>query len=358
MDKEYERIKASGLSGEALREALTEFELGNMGHFGSKVDLGGYYFVVGNTDRALDYLLRAERLTPKAPRDGETRNYITLMHATLSRIYLAQGEYAKAADYADKAVAADGETGKQYRFLQAHILVARQRNGEALALFDELYQTQRALMGGDEIRAYMYLLATAGRYDDCAAMVDLYFENGPFFPGLGLFASGAYENSGQPNKAICAAFLDYEYRSGYIETDDRDFLNNISKLETQLYLTGALAKSEAAISLLRSLYDDSPLAVSAADNAFFVETYCVLKKKILTRTLNNTEFQRYLQLERYFSRFPSYYWNVWQAAQDCSPDTLANYVTALEKIILLDKNGRYAQSAWEEITRLMGYSKE
>jgi tetratricopeptide (TPR) repeat protein len=358
MDKEYERIKNSALSGDTLRDALSEFELNHSQHFSSKVDLGGYYFLTGNTDRALDYLLRAEKLVSKAPRTEETRQNTAIMYGLLGRIYLFQSQFAKAMDYAEKAVAADVETGKQYRFLQAHILTAQQKNDEALTLFYELYQTQRPSMSADDVRAFMYLLAAAGRYGDCAELVDLYFNIGPFFQGLGLFASGAYENSGQLNKSILAAFLDYEYHSAYSETDDRDFLRNIDNLEEQLRFKGTLAKSEAVLRLVRSLYDNSVLFYEPGDNAFFVEDYCVLKKKILSRSLTIVEFQRYLQLERFFTRFPVYYWNVWQAALVCSPNALANYVPALEKIILLDKNGPYAQPAWEQLTKLMGYSKE
>lgn len=358
MNNEYERIKASGLSGDALREALTEFELNNMGHFSSKVDLGGYYMITGNTDRALDYFLRAEKLVAKAPRGEETTKNTAIMYGSMARIYLMQGEYAKAMDNAEKAVATDEETGKQFRFLQAHILTAQEKQDESLALFYELYQKERDLMGADDIRAFMYLLAKTGNYGDCAAMVDLYFEKGAFFPGLGLFASGAYENSGQPNKAILAAFLDYEYHSSYTKTDDRDFLKNIDNLEVQLNSKGTFAKSEATLSLIRSLYDNSVLGLVPKDNAFFAEEYCFLKKLILTNSLTVAEFQRYLQLEHYFSCFPAYYWNVWQAAQECTPDTLATYVPALEKIIRLNANGPYAQLAWDELTRLMGYDKK
>jgi len=59
MDKEYERIKASGLTGDALLTVLTEFELKNMNHFSSKVDLGGYYLLTGNFQLAENFFLRA-----------------------------------------------------------------------------------------------------------------------------------------------------------------------------------------------------------------------------------------------------------------------------------------------------------
>jgi tetratricopeptide (TPR) repeat protein len=358
MNKEYERIKASGLSGDALRAALTDFELQNMDHFASKVDLGGYYLLSGNIERALDYFRRAEVLVSKAPKNDETRKNVAILYGSLARISLLQGDYDNAMGYAQKAVTADSESGAQYRFLQAHILIAQEKQDQALALFDELYQTQQDLMAADDIRAFMYLLAKAKRFGDCAEMVDLYFEKGPFFSGLGLFASGAYENSGQANKAILAAFLEYEYNTGYTETNDRDFLENINTLEKLLVLKGLLAQTEQTVRMVRSLYDNSSLESVQKHSGFFAEDYVIFKKKILMRSLTVTEFEQYLRLERYFTRFPVYYWNVWQAALECSPDKIATFIPALEKIILLDKDGRYALPAWKELTRLMGYAKQ
>jgi len=355
MNKEYDKIKASGLTGDDLRAALTEFELNNMDHFSSKVDLGGYYMITGNPERALDYLLRAEKLVSKAPRSAETRKNTVIMYGSIARIYLLQGEFTKAMDYAEKAVLADDETGKQYRFLQAHILTAQEKQDEALALFYELYQTQRDIMSPDDIQAFMYLLAKTGNYSDCAIMVDLYFEKGAFFQGLGLFASGAYEAVGQANKAIIAAFLDYEYHIGYSAGNDSDFLRNLDNLERQLNFRGILPETEATLRLIRSLYDNSELAMELRPNAFFGEDYAILKKKILANTMSVAEFGQYLQLERYFTRFPVYYWNVWKAALEYAPNALAAFAPALEKIIRLDANGPYAQLAWTELTKLMGY---
>jgi tetratricopeptide (TPR) repeat protein len=359
MDREYERIKTSGLTGDALRAAIAEFELKNTNHFSSKVDLGGFYLLNGNIELAANFFRRAERVVRKAPRNQETRNNIAIMYGSLARIYLLQSDFNMAVDYVEKAIATGTEQGELFRWLKPHIFIAQDKQDDALVLFYELYQTHRNLMTSDDIRAFMYLLARAERFGDCAAMVDLYFERGPFFPGLGLFASGAYEAAGQITKAIFAAFLDYEYNSGYFETNDSDFLANINFLERQLELNGTLNQAAPTLHLIRSLFDNSDLTFTRRNNAFFVEDYCYLKKKILTNTLTIPEFEEYLRLERYFTRFPVYYWNVWQAALGLFPPaSLATYVPALEKIILLDRNGRFAQAAWEELTKFMGYARE
>ena len=359
MNKEYERIKASGLTGNDLLSALKEFELKNKNHFYSKVDLGGFYLISGNIQLAANFFQRAEEISPKPWKNKQAREYITIMYGSLARIYLLQGDYLKAMDYVQKAIAADDEYGKPYNFLKAHILVAQDKQEEARTLFYELYQSQKDLMEADDVRAFMYLLAKAERYGDCAQMVDLYFEKGPFFAGLGLFASTVYENAGDVNKAILAAFLDYEYHSSYTQTNDNDFLANINAVERQLALKGLLQYAEPTIRLIRGLFNNSDLIFERNRNAFFVEDYCYFKKKILTSSLTSAEFEQYLQLERYFSIFPAYYWNLWQAALKLFPQTaLVSFIPSLEKIIRLDSNGRYAKAAWEELTKLMGYTGE
>jgi tetratricopeptide (TPR) repeat protein len=355
MDKEYGRIRASGLTGDAMREALIEFEFNNPNHFNSKVDIADNFYSTSNMERALGYLLRAEKLVPKKPYDEEAKKYTIIMYALLGRIFLSQGEYDKAMDYAEKAVAVDDETGKRHRFLQAHILIGQQKQDEALALFYELYKTQRDTMVIEDVKTFMYLLAAKGRYSDCAEMVDLYFNNGPFYPGLGIFAASAFDNSGQPNKGILAGFLEYEYILGFREIDDSHMLGEIEKVENLLNLKGTFPISEGTLRLLRSLYDNSDVIFELGDNAFFAEDYFVLKKKILSRSLTIAEFRHYLQLQRYFTMFPVYYWNVWQAALLCSPDALSNYAPALEEIIRLHKNGPYAQPAREELAKYRGY---
>ena len=51
-----------GALGEELIAALEDFEIRHGGHFDSKLDLGVYYLALGETERARDYLRRAERI--------------------------------------------------------------------------------------------------------------------------------------------------------------------------------------------------------------------------------------------------------------------------------------------------------
>ncbi|MCL2294276.1 MAG: hypothetical protein FWC36_05370, partial [Spirochaetes bacterium] len=193
---------------------------------------------------------------------------------------------------------------------------------------------------------------------ESAEMIDLYFETGLFFSGLGVFASNVYKNAGQYSKAILAAFLEHEFQSGFSEVDDYGFLKYIDNLEKMLSLSETSEETEKTLNLVRSLFNDSAETFQLRENAFFVEKYIILKRKIQTHSITIQEFERYLRLERYFRRFPIFYWNVWQAALICTPDRLDRFIPALTRIISLSPDGPYAQPAREELARIMGYTEE
>jgi tetratricopeptide (TPR) repeat protein len=321
VEKEYERIRDGGLRGEELVAALDEFELRNPGHFDSKVDLGTFYLARGETGRAKDYLRRAEISLP-----GQDRQKIPIMYGALGQLYLNQGNYQSALEYADKALAVSSDEAAQrsYGFLKGHILIAREEYPKALNLFEELFA------GGveaetEDLRAYLFLLAEAERPREAAAALDRYFETGAFFPGLGSFAAIVYRAAGETEKSSCAAYLEDEYRSGYRQT------------------APALPNSSAA-----------PLFPNLN---FFAGEYFALTELIRSRSITEDDFRRYGALEPYFRLFPSYYRNLWQGACFLYPETYQNFIPALQKIIALDREGPFARDAWAELTRLMGYGE-
>jgi tetratricopeptide (TPR) repeat protein len=245
------------------------------------------------------------------------------MYGDLGRLNLSQGDYQKALEYADKAIKADGEN-RSYRLLKGRILIALDEYAGALEIFDGLFA------GGDlegagveDLRAYLLLLAQAERPQEAAAVMERYFETGAYFPELGYLAAAIYQALGETEKAGLAVFLEEEYRSGYRALEGRP----LPELPAQF-----------------SLGTD-----------FFVREYLYLKGLIGNNSISELQFRRYMELETYFRLFPSFYWNFWQGARFLYPESCQNFTPVLQKIIALDKEGPFAKTAWEELTRLMGY---
>jgi hypothetical protein len=293
---------------------------------------------------------------------GKEERYSGEELESLARMDLIRGEYGRALEYTERAIALGKEERPGLLFLKGHILIAGEENEKALEFLTGLFKTRREEAGPEDIRAYMYLLARAGRAAEAAEMTDLFFEKGVYFPGLGLFASSVYESCGESGKAVLAAFLDYEYQSGFRE-DDEAFLQNIGNLEERLRREGpgeegaGDGKAAQSLRLLRSLYEPETGAPAAYEAPFFAGDYILYKKKILAGSLTEADFDRYLSLEPYFRVFPSYYWNLWQGALLISGKPPAEYLAALEKVIALDREGIYAKPAWVELTRFLGFEE-
>jgi tetratricopeptide (TPR) repeat protein len=357
-EKEYGEIVNSGVRGEDMISALEDFEIRHGGHFYSKLDLGIYYLAAGETDRARDYLRRAEGLLPDTgkPPSGK-ENGAAVLYGALAQICRIRQDYQGALDYADRAIGEDRENRRSYRFLKGHVLIARREYPAALEIFDGLLGSAAAgntagsditnsntagsnddEAGAEELLAYMFLLAQAERPAEAAAALDRYFKTGAFFPGLGWFGAAVYRAAGEMEKAACAAYLEGEYRSGYGELQNPEH-SGFEALEEMIQPPGG----------------EEGGTVKAGGNYFAAE-YFELKDLINgSGNFTSGEFLRLVNLEPYFRLFPSFYWNLWQGARRAYPEGYRYFSTALQKIIALDKDSPFAKGAWEELTRLMGY---
>ncbi|MDR0443079.1 MAG: tetratricopeptide repeat protein [Treponema sp.] len=353
MEKEYNNIKNSGKPPEEFINALADFERKYPEHFESKIVLASFYAAQKNIEKAKDYLLRAEAVVKKASRADEQN--IATMYGLLGKIYRLENNHAQAMVYAEKAIASSKKHGPQYLFLKAQVLGAQGKTGEALALFDSLFVTMRDEMASDDIWSYAYFLAQDKRMADASMMLDLFFEKGSYFAGFGVFASSVYEAAGDYRKAIFCNFLEYDYHSGYAEADDMRFLSNIDTAEKAVSSQGKGMETRASFQLVRSCYNNSIPIPSDGMPVFAASTYAGLRSKINRRLITGEEFNELLKLEPFFSGFPTYYWSVWQAAEQLSPSGRADFVSVLQKIIALDKSGPYARIAWNTISEMMGF---
>ena len=334
---EYNAIKNSGLHGEALYNKVLEFDNLNPAFFESKLDLASFYYISNDSKESWKYLLKSEPLLSSA--DNKNKALFYGLYATLS---FDDNDFEKAWEYVQKALSIKKE-GEKYGYLAGQIQLAREQKEDALALFERTYSTVPELITAQQLRAYMYLLATGRNYVKCREILELYFEKGTYFSGLGLFASGVYEHVGEWQKSIFSAYLDYEYQASYGNANDTKFLENLSALEKKLPEADRNGEAKKAVETLRDYYTNK--RISALDTDFFAYKYLSLKQKIENKTATQQDFNTFLSLEKYFTPFPVYYWLIWQCAKELEPQSAKQWIPILEKIILLNSNTQFARNA-------------
>jgi hypothetical protein len=365
LEREYDALTASKTKGDLLQtlqeedllQAVLEFERKNQDHFRSKVDLGVYYVSNGDVKQGKEYLLKAKALIKNTPKTSIGEEYIAEVYGGLAVIAIEENNLATAMEYANLAEAFDNEAGWFYKRIKPRIMILQDKKEEALKLYDKLYQEQQETMQDDDIINYMILLGLAKRYKESAGMADLYFEKGPYVSGLGSDASKIYRAVGQFKKSVYAGFLEFEFQASYYPSyqysaEKEKFFKYLDSFEQQMARWRVLDETREAIQLIRSAFDPSVEYRQPEKISFFAEEYIIIKNKIRDAAVNRVDYNKFLQLEHYFSVFPSYYWNIWLAAGILDKPGEKNFIPALERIIALGNNNIYIQQARDELARI------
>lgn len=335
--KNYKRIKQSNSNIADLYQDIYSFDLNNPDFYESKLDLARYYLLTGNYGESWAFLLRAEAIAAKFPEQMSKENEAA-MYACHASLLLMNNQVESAFEFVKKACDVP-KYGKIYGYLAGRVLTTLDRKQEALGYFEKTYKEYPNLITGEEIRSYMYLLADSKNYKKSLELLELYFEKGTFFSGLGMFASGIYEKNGLMRESIFSAFLDYEYQSCFGNADDKKFVQNLNDLRSKLISESNNEAVVYALDYMLSLYVDSD--VSRPDMDFFPVKYIELKKIAKNKPWSNKGFNEYLALEKYFKNFPCYYWILWEMLPKVNSGDLVNWKSILEKIILLGNSGYY-----------------
>jgi tetratricopeptide (TPR) repeat protein len=330
---EYLKIKESGLEGPQLLAALTEFEFKNPLNFESKVDLGSYYLMVNNNEKAEEYLRRAESLIKYAVDGPEKRKTIAILYGCLADMLYIKQDYDTALSYADRALLEESET-PAYANLRGHILQAKGDKEGAIEQFCASYKASPDTFLEGEINALLNLYAEKAAYTEALPFLDLYFSRGAYYPGFGIFASSIYEGAGEYGKSIVCAYLDLEYYRSKLGIGEEEIAQNLSRLEVLLREQDRLETAEGDLNLVRSLASAGAYEEYARD-IFLARDYLVLQQKIKTGRASEQEIQAYLGYENFFKHSPGYYVTAWKAFTDHDPYNKANYMAILEKILAL-----------------------
>lgn len=354
--EEYAQLLAKkDLRPDELFQKTLEFEQKYPDLFETKVDIASYYYLTGKSDKAYEYFQKAVPLIGEAGKDDLSNRKASLAFAYLSKMEMNRGNFPKAYEYADKAVNYKPKIGERYSFLKAHLLLAEEREDEALALFENLYKTQRSYLSYEDARSFMLLLAKRDRLTECGDLVDFYFSKGPYFPTLGDFACNVYLAVGKAEKAAFAAFLDLEYEGLVTDSVNENFYTRLSEIEEKFANAGKSEEANRAFQLIKSLYDDSIETPKMPDKAFFVEQYLHYKKKVMNKSADKGDIFFLSLVEKQFSNFASYYWTVSQAVKNALPNEKGMYYSVLKKVIELDRTGAYEPAARQEVLSLMGF---
>lgn len=338
--KSYSRIKKSQNTLEGKFQNIYDFDLHNPDFFESKLDLARYYLLAGNYSQAWTYLVRAESIAKKSPKQVSKENEAA-MYGCYATLYLMNNEVETAWQYVEKACNVP-KYGNIYGYLAGRVLTTLDNKADALKYFDKTYKEYPGLITAEEIRPYMYLLGESKNYKKALELLELYFEKGEFFSGLGMFASGVYEKNDMFAESIFSAYLDYEYQSCFGNADDKKFVQNLNDLRTKLVSESGKESAIKAVDYMLSLYLDNDVKELELD--FFPYKYIKLKKTAKYGAWSNKEFNEYLTLEKYFHNFPSYYWNLWTMLPKVNAGDLSNWKSILEKILLIGNSDYYDNS--------------
>lgn len=353
-ESSYLSIMNSNLSSEEKLSSLIRFEKEHTEDFCSKVDLANYYMLLGDYSTANDYLTRAESVIKKCPNGKTGRQYKTLLYGMKAHICLYQNESDNAISYVDLVLKQDKKANQHFNFIKGHAYIQKNDNEMALKIFDTTYKHIPEQLTADDQKAYMYLLANAQRYEETKDILEKYFENGDYFYGLGLFASSVYERLQDYNKALLAAYLDYEYKECFTGINKNQFFNDLDSIVNTFSSSADVFIIQNTIRFLKSLYDTS-ITVDY-DSDFFVSKYITILKKIRDHSFSNEDVETFLALENKYSAFPSYYWNAWNAFIGIDSSQKATYVPLLNKILLLGEN-IYSNQARIELGKIVGLSE-
>lgn len=352
---EYQSLIEKKLSGAELLDSVLDFETAHIHHFESKSDLAQYYYSVGNLTLAEQFALRAESVIGKAPNDDRMKRVKINLYMLLAEICYSKNHYDDALLYIAKAQSIDGEKALFTEYRASSILTSQEKFDDAIKRFDNVYKKIPDKATPLDLRTYLYLLAKGERYTDCVTILNRYFEEGTYFEGLGAFASTAYEKTEQYDRAILCSYLEYEYHDSFKDEDDLLFVKHIETLEAKYKSQKALDKIERTASLVKTHYLSSKAdstGTNPSSDDFFAEQYLVLSDKINSNSITSTEVSQYLSLEKYFTVFPSYYWNAYKACSKI-PSNTSDLVPLLERIIALGGN-EYTHLAREQLAILLG----
>lgn len=356
-EKEYQKLSEANAGGAELLNALIQFDSSHPSYFQSKLDLGDYYFTIGDITTAENYLARAESVIGSCPGGKEGKKQKSLLYGLQAQYFYYSNAYSTSLDYIQKAKQASSDDSLQYDYLAAKILYQQDKKTESLKKFDETYAEIPTMITDRDEQLYLYLLADAERNKDCIIVLEDYLSRGAYFEGLGRFSSVIYEKESQYIKSILSTYLDYLYLHCFADIDDSTFCENLDELEKKESSGQNISSLKNAIDLVKSIFNSTATQETIDGTQCFIAEYITLAKKIDRKQITEQELNEFISYEKYFHNFPCYYVNLYNALTSLSPSSKRSYIAVLEKILSFGESS-FSSFARKEIGSLLGFSDE
>lgn len=319
------------------------------------------YFTYGNYDLSLEYCYKAENLVKTCGNSKEEREKKFLLYWTRCQLEVLRANYQDALEYLVKAEKTarklDSNLSSSLPFMKAQIFAGLNDNDEALKIFDKYFEPNKEQLTVGQLSTYMILLYEAERFADASKIADYYYQNFEYVPEISKITSSIYEKNGEIKKAYLSVFLDFEYFSNYSHLNQNLYMKDLDKqFENQLGVEG-LEERNLAVNLIKARFTKNTLQIDIPnENAFIAEKYIYLIEKLENENFSSVDVAEFLKLEKFFSKFPSYYWTCYHSFCSINPSLKKDYIPLLKHIIDLDNDNLYLSKAVSEVEKI--YSKE
>ncbi|MBO5137410.1 MAG: hypothetical protein J6B81_02810 [Spirochaetaceae bacterium] len=349
---DYTDLIYSCNSYQDLIQKVYEFELKNPLHFDSKLVLAKDAIAEKNYNLAWQYLRHGENIV-LSKKNNVSEKKISSLYFLLAELSFISNEHDMAADFVEKALATNIDAEDDNLYLIGHIFLAQGKQEESISAFEKAFENSVKATDSDYL-AYMYALSQANRFQEIPVLLEAYTEKFPWFLGFGSFASSVYEQLQDIPRSLIYSYLDFDYASGFQQTDYEEQYQNLCDVEATFNDEQLLQQVKPTLELLKGLCKKTTVICDKdALPAGFGSKYLYLKNLSSQKLMTNHDFTELLSIEQFFSSFPAYYLLLWDSARQLFPQSFVEFIPALKKTIALNPDGFYADLARKEVSMLL-----
>ncbi|WP_407399163.1 tetratricopeptide repeat protein [Treponema sp.] len=348
--KKYETLKAFSFQSNNPLELLYEYDISHPDSFEVKVDIASLYILNDNYPKAMEYLKRAEQVI----KNSISKEYLCNYYGLNSSLCLMQKDYEKSLEWCSKSLAIK-EHGSKFKFLEGQIEYAMGNKENAYAAFKSGFSKNSSDASLEDKKLYSILLSDNNEIEECLELVSGLLNDGAYYYGLGHFASSLYEKKGKIFESILYAFVDFEYASCFLESDEEQFLRNLHGLELKYEDEESRKQIRDAVGCLTAVIRKENYFPVVKETDCIVYDYIKCKHDVLTGKIDADIITKILPLKNIFNGFPVYHYLVSEVFINGNFDVFPT--ESLERILDISSNNHFSDYAKERLGAPIGLSK-